>query len=260
MFEGKLGSLGGLLAAAVLGASLPAHAQPLRNLTPFGEHGAANPPVARYLASQGRSFILDRLAIAPEALLKFDDNFEVWVLDPSPGPGGVTIYNNDSGDRVVRVTRLGGVTLYTRREPEGVPVSLQGEAEELLLPPVISDKIMQLKSIQGAYRVASAVQTAVGKMPAGKEHVITFEPLNYTPQTSAVFFDAMTVAADALASLAGRKEAKAFLSKLDKVQFIVGAKPNVGLNGSVLMITLTPGKGYAGRPSSNRIVKTALKK
>src|SRR3569832_541242 len=103
MFEGKLGSLGGLLAATVLGASLPAYAQPLHNQTPKGEsHNAANPPVAHYLASQGRSFILDRLAIAPNALLKFDDAFEVWVLEPSVCPGGVT-YSNDAGDLVVRV-------------------------------------------------------------------------------------------------------------------------------------------------------------
>jgi hypothetical protein len=256
MFEGKLGSLGGLLAAAVLGASLPAYAQPLHNLTPFGEgHGAANPPVAHYVASQGHSFVLDRLAIAPQALLKFDGDFEVWVLDPSVGPGGVTLYSNDAGDRMVRVTRLGGVTLYTQREPEGVPVSLQGEADELLLPPTVPDRIMAQRTIQASEHAAGAAQTALGR-----EHLITFEPLNYTPATSPVFFDAITISADALVGLGRRKEAKLFLSKLDKVQFVVGAHPDVGFNGSVLTITLTPGRGYAGRPSSNRIIKTALKK
>jgi hypothetical protein len=57
-----------------------------------------------------------------------------------------------------------------------------------------------------------------------------------------------------------RKDAKAFLSKLDKVLFVTGAKPDATFSGSVLTITLTPGKGYAGRPSSNRIIKQALKR
>src|SRR6516164_3827535 len=133
MFEGKLGSLGGLVAAAVLGASLPAYAEPLlHNLNPYGEsRGAANPPVARYVTSVGRrSFIFDRAAIAPEALLRFDDDPEVWVLEPSPAPGGGKIYRNDAGDRVLQVTSLGGLTLYIGT-PEGVPVSILGDAEEL---------------------------------------------------------------------------------------------------------------------------------
>jgi len=59
-----------------------------------------------------RAFIFDRLAIAPEALFRFDDDPEVWVLAPSPAPGGGKIYRNDAGERVLQVTCLGGLTLY----------------------------------------------------------------------------------------------------------------------------------------------------
>src|ERR1700744_6229140 len=102
MFEGKLAPRGGLVAAAVLGVSLPVWAQsPFRNFNPYGEsRGAANPPVARYVTSVGRrSFIFDRAAVAPEALLRFDNESEVWVLEPSPAPGGGKIFRNDAGDR-----------------------------------------------------------------------------------------------------------------------------------------------------------------
>lgn len=256
MFEGKLASLGGLLAAAVLGVSLPACAQPLRNFQPFGEsRGAANPPVARYLASGGRSFILDREAIAPEALMKFDDNSEVWVLEPAPAPRGDTIYRNDAGEPVVKVTRLGGVTLYTQREPDGVPVSIQGDADELVLPPAIPDRVMLQRSVQASDRTSRAAQAAVGR-----ERAVTFEAPFYTPATSSVFFDSISITSEALVALARRKEAKPFLSKLDKVLFVIGARPDVGFSGSVLTITLTPGKGFAGRPSSHRIMKTCLKR
>jgi hypothetical protein len=251
MFEGKLGSLGGLVAAAVLGASLPAYAEPLlHNLTPYGEsRGSANPPVARYVTSVGRrSFIFDRAAIAPEALFRFDGDDEVWVLEPSPLPGRGTLYRNDAGDRVLQVTGLGGITLYIGT-PEGVPVSIQGDAEQLLMPPVIPDRIMLQRSAQASDRTSRVAA-----------HAVTFEALNYTPAASPVFFDAITITSDALVNLSRRKEAKPFLSKLDKVQFVVGAKPDVGFNGSMLTITLTPGKGYAGRPSSNRIMKVCLKR
>jgi hypothetical protein len=251
MFEGKLGSLGGLLAAAVLGASLPAHAEPLfRNFSACGSEsrGAANPPVARYITSVGRrSFILDQLAIAPEALFRLDGDDEVWVLEPSPLPGRGTLYRNDAGDRVLQVTCLGGLTLYIGT-PEGVPVSIQGDAEDLALPPVIPDKIMLQRQPQASLRCSRAAQ-----------HPVTVDTINVTPATSPLFLDAMTITTDAVVSLAKRKDAKAFLSKLDRVLFITGPRPDVGFDGSVLTVTLRPGKGYAGRPSSSRIIKAALR-
>jgi hypothetical protein len=252
MFEGKLGSLGGLVAAAVLGASLPAHAEPLfRNFSACGSEsrGAANPPVARYITSVGRrSFIFDRVAAAPDALFKFDGDDEVWVLEPSPAPGGGKIYHNDAGDRVLQVTCLGGLTLYIGT-PEGVPVSIQGDAEDLALPPFLPNGLMLQRSAQASERCSRAAQ-----------HLVTVDAINMTPATSPLFLDAMTIATDAVVNLGRRKDARAFLSKLDRVLFITGAKPDVGFAGSVLTVTLTPGKGFAGRPSSNRIMKAALKR
>ena len=250
MLRGTLASLGGLVAAAVLGASLSAHAQPvLRNFTPFGDtRGASNPAVGRYVA-EGQSFIFDRSAAdTSEALLKFDDSPEVWVLQPSPAPGGVTLYRNDVGDPMVRVTRLGGVTLYTPREPEGVPVSLRGDAEDILLPPFLPGGVLLQRSAQASDRVSRVAA-----------HAVTFEALNFTPNTSPLFLDAITITSDAIARLTRRKEAKRFLTKLEKVVFVTGGRPDVGFSGAVLTITLTPGKGYAGRPSSDRITRVALK-
>ena len=251
MSRGKLASLGGVVAAAVLGASLPACAQPLlRNIAPFGDtRGAANPPVARYLAGPGLSFIFDRSVVAPEALLKFDDNPEVWVLQPSPAPRGDTIWRNDVGEPVLRVTRLGGVTLFTQREPEGLPAALLGDAEDLQTPPVIPISVMLQRSTQASYRTSRVAL-----------HAVTFESVNVTPTTSPLFLDAITITSDALVRLGRRKEARLFLTRLDKVLFMPGAKPDVGFNGSVLTITVAPSKGYAGRPSSDRITKAALKK
>ena len=171
MFEGKLATLGGLMAAAVLGVSLPACAQPQFHFQPFGESRGANPLAARYVTSVGRrSFIFDRAAVAPEALLKFDDESEVWVLEPGPLPGGGKIYRNDAGDRVLQVTSLGGLTLYIGT-PEGVPVSILGDADELMPPPITPPDAMLLRLVQAAARAQRASQ-----------HQITFTTSPMPPQ------------------------------------------------------------------------------
>lgn len=249
MFDGKLATLGGLLAAAVLGVSLPACAQPLR-LNPYGESSsAANPPVAHYVAAlERRSFVFDRVAAAPEALLKFDDDPEIWVLEPSPAPGGGKIYRDDVGDRVLSQSSLGGLTLFTPREPDGLAVSILGEADELLPPPITPPEAMLLRSVQAQARAVHASQ-----------HPITFTTSPMPPQWTPIFLESFNIAADAIVKLSRDKKAKAFLAKLDIVQFTAGSKPDVSISGSVMTITLAPNKGFAGRPSSNRIMKICLK-
>lgn len=257
MLRGKLGSLAGLAAAAVLGVSLPVCAQPpLRGITPFGDiPGPGNPPVARYVAGQGLSFTFDRSEQAPEALLKFDGSPEVWVLQPSPGPRGDTIYRNDVGDQVLRVTRLGFVTLFTERTPEGLPAALLGEAEDLTPPPIIPLELLSQRAAQAAYRVALAIQQAQG-IQRPINFTTNLVPLAWTPQ----FIDAFNVAADAMVKLCRERRSKAFLAKLERVQFVAGQKPDVTINGAVLVVTLVPTKGFAGRPSSDRIIKAVPKK
>ncbi len=247
MFDRKLASLGGVVAALVLGA--PALAAPFLNISPFGDNrGPPTPPVARYVAVQGSTFIFDRTGPGQQALLKFDDDPEVWVLQPSPAPGGGTVYKNDAGEPVLRITRLGGVTLFTSQEPEGMPVALLGDADDLLPPPMMPMSALLQRATQASFRVSRVAQ-----------HPITFDAASVTPPAVPLFSDAFAVAADAITRLGRRVEARAFLARLDKVQFVMGPKPDVSVSGAVMTITVTPGKGFAGRPSSDRVVRAALK-
>jgi len=272
MFNAKLASLGGLVAAAVLGGMAPAlaaphlHAAPAgsggsfpdagRNLLPFGDNlspgdnrSAPPPPVAQYMSALGQAFVFDRLTSAPDALLKFDGDPEVWVLHPSPGPGGATIYRDDAGGEVLRITRLGGVTLFSPDDPAGVPVAMLGEADELVPgPPAIPPGALFQREIQASARSSRA---------AGR--LITFEAPFVTPSSSALYVDAFAVTADAIVRLGRRKDARTFLTKLDKVLFLTGDKPDVSVSGATMTVTLAPAKGIAGRPSSDRLVKAALK-
>jgi len=251
MFEGKLASLGGVLAAAVLGASTPALAAApmLQNIIPFGDNrGAPTPPVARYVAVQGQSFVFDRAGSAPDALLKFDDDSEVWVLQPAPAPRGDVIYRNDAGEPVLRITRLGGLTLFTERKPEGVPVSMAGDADDLLLPPALPPGALLQKLIQASARSSKAAQ-----------HLITFDAPNVTPQSSPLFSDAFSIAADAIVRLGRKREGRTFLKRLEKVSFVAGPAADVQVSGGVMTIVIAPSKGFAGRPSSGRVIKSVLR-
>jgi hypothetical protein len=74
------------------------------------------------------------------------------------------------------------------------------------------------------------------------------------------FIDAFNVAADAIVKMSRDGKAKLFLARLERVEFVVGQKPDVSVNGSVITITLVPAKGFAGRPSSDRIIRASPKK
>jgi hypothetical protein len=83
----------------------------------FGGHAlpwqrAKAPPVGRYRDEEDGdpAFVIDHSSSI--ILLRFDDSTEIWMLTPQPGPGGSTLYKNDVGEIVLRVTRLGGLTLF----------------------------------------------------------------------------------------------------------------------------------------------------
>ena len=221
----------------------------LRNILPFGDNrGAPTPPVARYLANQGQSFIFDRQS-APQALLKFDDNPEVWALEAVTAPRGDTVYRNDAGEIVLRLTRVGGLTLFTEQEPGGLPVAMLGEADNLLPPPGMPQNAVFQRIIQAGLRASRAVQ-----------HPITFDAPGYPSQAGPLVVDTAIVAADALVRMSRRPDCHAFLMRLDKLTIVMGPKADVAVNGPVMTITVAPGKGFAGRPSSDRLIKAALKR
>src|SRR5689334_4325157 len=117
----------GLFAAALATYAPAAPAAPLSlREALMGERaasGKAGPPVtARYETDEGSNFVFDRSAARP--LLKFEDNPEIWVLQPAPGPRGDTIYRNDLGEPMVRATRIGGMTVFTERRPDSSPAAL----------------------------------------------------------------------------------------------------------------------------------------
>ena len=203
-------------------------------------------PVARYVSEDGDIFSLDRSQ--PRPLLKFENNGEVWVLQPQPAPRGDVIYKNELGEPVLRATRLGGVTLFTDHRPDGEAASLQGSGSPIRLM-MLGPQALFERLAQASFRASHALH-----------HVVLFDA-EASPASSALIADAAMVTSLAVVRAADRPEAQGFLSRLKLVILTEGRKMSAQVDGQgTLKITVVPEQGLAGRPSSDRIVALAVKR
>jgi hypothetical protein len=207
------------------------------------------PAVARYVSSSGSGFVLDRSGRS--ALLRFDRDPEIWALNPYPAPGGDIIYKNDLGQPVVRSSRLGGLTLFTRERPSGVPVSLQGEGAPFRQPVLTATTLLQVLKA-----ASSRATRAVGRLVDFDAGHGGGEPVD---QNSAfVVADAATITAEALTRMAALREGRPYLDRLRSVRIVVGKRADARFDNGVLTVVVAPDKGVAGRPSSGRVAQAVV--
>ena len=235
-----------LVAACLAGlAGGPGIAQPLqlqRARLMLGSAGqTVSLPVARFRIDDGRAFVLDRRT--PRALLRFDDNPEVWVLAESPGPRGDEIYFNDTGEPILRLTRMGGVTVFTPRRPQGAAATTSGGAAALRLTSIGAAGLSQKLARCGAH-----VSYVVGRS-------IRFVAFAADPVSDGLIVDTAGVAEKAIELVARRSGGQLLLAHLRTVDILRGAHPGVRLNGAVLTISVVPSLLYVGRPSSAAIMR-----
>lgn len=234
------------VAAVGLGCASPASAAGPQTLREglFGDRPVpgrrTSPPIARYVSEGGDAFILDRSQA--RVYMKFEDSPEIWALRPYPAPRGDVIYKNDLGEPVLRATRLGGLTLFTRERPGGSPAALAGVGGALKLPPLSPQALLE--------RLAQAS----AKATRAARRLIPFEA-DASPASSAVVADAANVAAEAVVSISRRPDGRVLLSRLRKVKLVEGRKPSATLHGDEMHITVAPADGLAGRPSSVRVIQ-----
>jgi hypothetical protein len=211
----------------------------------FGHDGVDSrqfgaPPVARYVSEDGDGFVVDR-SQGGRMLLKFDNSPEVWALQAKPAPRGDIIYKNDLGEPVVRATRLGGITIFTDQRPGGSAAALSGAGLPLRLQALGPQALLERLAQASAHASRAA------------RRLISFSA-DATPTSSALIADAATVASEAVVRMTRRSDAVSLLSRFRQVRLEEGRRPDVQVVGGSLRITVAPGQGLAGRPSSERIV------
>ncbi|MGH6986111.1 MAG: DUF4908 domain-containing protein [Caulobacteraceae bacterium] len=245
-FDGKRLIAAALIAASLGGPWSAASAAPgwLRNA--FGESGGDGrgleaPPVACYRIDEGGVVVLDRSQKHP--LMKFENSSEIWALTADRAPRGDIIYRNDLGRPVLRATRLGGLTVFTRRRPEGAAAWLAGACSPLRLAPLGPLALYQ-RLFQASVHSSRIAQ-----------HLIGFDAPDAGPPSDALIADAALVVVSALSTVASLPRGKALLAKIGKIAFLEGRRAGVSLSGGVVTITVAPSQGVAGRPSSGRILE-----
>jgi hypothetical protein len=201
------------------------------------------PPVARYVSESGGAFIFDKAA--PQPLMKFDNSAEVWVLSAQPASRGDTIYRNDLGEPVLRVTKLGGLILFTDDVPMGAAAALSGRASSIQPPAMLSIAALFQRLTISADRASRAAQRQI--------EFATVQDAR--PETSVLIADSAALTAEAFERTV-RKGERSLLARIMRVLLAEGRKPGAQLmkDGS-LIVTYAPGQGVAGRPSSKRIIK-----
>jgi hypothetical protein len=239
----------GLLAAALSSWAYAAPVSLLREAF-SGTHLSPKPGApltGRYQMDDGGAFVFDRSTVKP--LLKFDDDLEIWVLQPAPGPRGDVIYRNDLGEPMLRATRLGGMTVFTERRPDGSAAALNGASPPLRIASLSESALF------------SHVYAATIKASSAARHQIVFETgQGAIPATAGPIADAVSVTTEALLDIATRIDGRAVLSHITGVMIDQGGKPNVVLQRGVLTVTIVASEGVFGRPSSRRIERAAVGK
>lgn len=244
-FIGWNGLAAALAAAGCMGLSAIPLSAPtwVRNALSLGRaddlHGT--PTVARFVIDEGGAFVLDRSHRPP--LLKFDDSPEIWVLTPSRGPRGDILFKDDVGDTLLRATKLGGMTVFTSRRPEGSAAALVGSTSALRLSTMGPGALYQ-RMIQASIRCSRLTRRLVG-----------FEAPNADAKSAALIADTASLAVDALIGVADHPGGKMAIGRIGKVVLTQGPKPEVWLRRGALVIYVTPAQSLAGHPSSAKIAQ-----
>ena len=242
-----LAVLAGVLVLACLSLASVAHAQSSANFQSESSRSQRDrspstnlPGSGRYVSETGQGFILDRSS--PATLMRFDRSTEVWVLRPSPAPRGDIIFRNDAGDQVLRVTPDGGMTLYTTAAPQGSPVSAAGPAPELLAPTLTAFQLMDF-----ILRQSDRATRAVGR--------IVVVDMDIEPGSEPVATDALSTAVDAIVRMARSPSLRRDVARVQEIIITDIGPRQVSFSRGTLRIVIDPDAGFAGRPSSARIVR-----
>ncbi|MCA3752943.1 MAG: DUF4908 domain-containing protein, partial [Phenylobacterium sp.] len=77
------------------------------------------------------------------------------------------------------------------------------------------------------------------------------------PASSALTADAAMVAAEAIIRMTRLPDGRMILSAVERVRLVEGRQARADVRQGVIEITVAPGQGMSGRPSSDRILAAA---
>jgi hypothetical protein len=188
----------------------------------------------RYATPDGTvRFVFDR-TLGRIALVRFEGDPEVHVLQPVAAAGGGEIYRTDDSNVILRVTPHGGIIVYTRLHRTGAPASEVANAA-----PLEPEAVAQAYMRERLRELQAEAARKVGQQ-------VTFDtPVQVNSAASGIVLDAAERAAQGLAD--------APMTTVRHVVITIGTQPGVVMREETLTIQVAPQMGFAGRPSSATI-------
>ena len=199
--------------------------------------------VAHYSSEYARvAFVLDLSGDAPK--LKFDGHEEILVLHWAHVGGGDRFLKRDDEMVVLRISGLGGVTLFTSEIPGGTPV---GPDRRTAYP-----LVQAIPAIGAVQAVAGSIMSVV-RAETGQEIVFesNWDQAARDPAVRVLLYDSIRNTGSALINWIrlgpGRRAAG---RSLRRTRFMLSSGPGAYRQGDVFIVTFGTGQGIRGRPSS----------
>lgn len=199
--------------------------------------------VTRAEAENGLDFTIDRTQLG-SVLVKYDNSPEVWALQSTSGPRGDEFLRNDIGQVVLRITSLGGVTLFVNGDSVGQAASFAGRGD------VIAPMNNRYNGTAQAAVEHWVRQFDTRILPNLRIETIGGVPPALLNETLEITYDAVDDIPDVVFTRNGRRFRLIRISRAPQAFAMMQAQ--------VLEIGVTPGIGYAGRPSSAAIRKAVV--
>jgi len=177
-------------------------------------------------------------------LLRFTGSSETFVLSVARGSLGAKLMKYDTGTTALGVSVWGGLTLYTRDSPQGIPATYQAPSQPLQ-PRTVS-----------ATELTTALGDETGHITYAQNIALKFsaDPAVVTSDsgTRGRAFDALVNAASGIERfLTDIPAARPVLAKrVNSVKVAEGGKPTIAISGQTLLVSFVPGDGHEGRASS----------
>lgn len=195
-------------------------------------------------------FILDLTGEAPK--MKFDGNEEILVLRWIPAAGGDRLLEREDHFVVLRISGLGGVTLFTPQNTRGVPVAPDNtRVAPLQAPQTNAPPIAEVRDVAARIMAQARAET-------GRDVIFdaNWDEAARSAVIRSLLYDCVRNAGSALLdwirTVPGRNAAGV---NLRRIRFVVGQPQLPYRQGETLVIVFSPGQGLAGRPASSTIYR-----
>ena len=206
------------------------------------------PEAGHYYAGEGVEFLVDHNGEAGNARLRFVGDEEIFYLSSDPSTLGGRVLKYDTGDVALAVSSWGGVTLYTRSAPNGLPAERMGDAPALDPEPLSAGEVQNFAQTL-ARTLEERENLSVG-------FAANWDRISRGNRVRALAADSMRNATNALSELASMAETKsAYAERIKVIRVIASNSTDISVINDTVTISLDANGEPWERPSSRSIIE-----